>query len=299
MKFLLTADWHLRPDRPRCRLDADWFATQAKAMEFVVDTARARDLTMVILGDVFHVAHAGDRVEIMAAQALKRALRAFIVAGNHDLPYHTYTHIDMCSFGVLRHVCPELGGFFVEPDGNNCVEVDAAPFGLDAPAGCRYAFTHQLVFPDQKSIPFGCEAPTAAELATQFPDAQWIFTGDMHRAFDVTTSTNQRVVNPGCLLRQTADLIDYQPVVAIVDTQAGTVEWIPVPDPDGNVVVDAYLKKEAAKETRVSAFVEAVQSKGAVTLSFRDNLEVKLRGKSQKVREIVTDGLEQCKGGIK
>lgn len=294
MRFLLTADWHLRPDRPRCRLDTDWLDTQRQAIRFIVDLTRERDLALVVLGDVFNVPQAGSAVEVMAMQELKRAPRVCLVAGNHDLRFHNYDNVDQSSFGVLRQYFPEMENTL------GMVTVDSAPFGRDKPTGAKYAFTHQLVFPDRKSMPFGCEAKTAEDIGEQFPDAQWIFTGDMHHSFDTKTDDGrQRIVNPGCILRQTADLLDYQPKVAIVDTDAGTVEWVPVPDNDAQVVTDAYLRTAEVREERVSAFVEAVKSKGAVSLSFRDNLDAKLPGKRPRVQEIVTTLLEQAKGTTK
>ena len=39
MKGIITADLHLRADRPRCRLDEDWMETQRKALETVIKIA--------------------------------------------------------------------------------------------------------------------------------------------------------------------------------------------------------------------------------------------------------------------
>ena len=39
MNVIITADWHLRKDKPRCRLDEDWFGTQKKVIQFIFDKA--------------------------------------------------------------------------------------------------------------------------------------------------------------------------------------------------------------------------------------------------------------------
>ena len=32
MRFICTADWHLRATRPQCRIDEDWILTQKNAL---------------------------------------------------------------------------------------------------------------------------------------------------------------------------------------------------------------------------------------------------------------------------
>lgn len=309
MKFLLTADWHVQGERPRCRRDADWLETQRLAIRFVVDLANERKVPMLILGDIFNTPRVATPVVVMLGDELLRAqVPVRILAGNHDLPYHRYENVSDCSFGILRQYFHELEGR--EP----CLgsdELTAAPFGRDRGQDIAWlAFTHQLVFPDEASRPGPSVGKTAAELADQFPNAGWIFTGDYHHAFDVTVyparlvdggdaepSEQVRVVNPGCLLRQAADMLDYQPKVAIVDTDAGTVEWVPVPDPGEaqgeQVVTDTYLREEGVRDEKVAAFIQAIQTRGAVSLSFKENLMKALDDPTigQGVKDIVLEVL--------
>ena len=37
MKYIVTADWHLRSQKPRCRLDSDWMETQRKALSRIIE----------------------------------------------------------------------------------------------------------------------------------------------------------------------------------------------------------------------------------------------------------------------
>ena len=303
MRFLLTADWHIQGERPRCRRDADWIETQRLAIRFIVDLANSRGIPLVVLGDICNTPRIATPALVMLIAELKRAKSVWISAGNHDLPFHSYENVDDCSFGVLRQYFPEL-----RPDCHPFGEegIGAAPFGLDEDAPGRWArFTHQLVFPDEAARPAPAVGKTAAELADQFPNASWIFTGDYHHAFEVTTYPARlvdggdtdpgdpvRVVNPGCILRHAADMLDYTPKVAIVDTDQDLVEWIAVPDPgeiEGGVVTDAYLREEEARDEKVEAFIESIRTSGAVSLSFRDNLNRKLADTTvpDGVREII------------
>lgn len=303
MRFLLTADWHIQGERPRCRRDADWIETLRLTIRFIVDLANARGISLVVLGDICNTPRIATPALVMLIAELKRAKSVWISAGNHDLPFHSYENVDDCSFGVLRQYFPEL-----RPDCHPFGKegIGAAPFGLDEDAPGRWAqFTHQLVFPNEAARPAPAVGKTAAELADQFPNASWIFIGDYHHAFDVTTYPARlddggdadpgdlvRVVNPGCILRHAADMLDYTPKVAIIDTDQNLVEWVTIPDPgeiEGGVVTDAYLREEEARDEKVEAFIESIRTSGAVSLSFRDNLNRKLTDPAvpEGVREII------------
>lgn len=303
MRFVLTADWHVQGERPRCRRDADWIETQRLAIRFVVDLANTRGIPLVVLGDICNTPRISTPALVMLISELKRARSVWIVAGNHDLPFHSYENVDDCSFGVLRQYFPEL-----RPDSHPFGDegLGAAPFGMDVDAVWAWAqFTHQLVFPDEAARPAPAVGKTAAELADQFPNASWIFTGDYHHAFardalparldgewDGDPGDLVHVVNPGCLLRHAADMMDYQPKVAVIDTDANLIEWVAVPDPgeiEGGVVTDAYLREEEVRDEKVEAFIESIRTSGAVSLSFRDNLNRKLEDPAvpDGVREII------------
>ena len=53
-RFILTADWHLRATRPRCRIDEDWYATQRNAVKQVKNIALEKKCSVAIVGDIFN-----------------------------------------------------------------------------------------------------------------------------------------------------------------------------------------------------------------------------------------------------
>lgn len=275
MKFVLTADWHLRGDRPRCRTDEDWVATQMEHVRFVVDLANAQQAPICIVGDVFNTPRVATKVVNAAIAELRRCkYPVLILAGNHDLPYHSYERFDDCSLGTLAHIFPELGSpAAVELIGQH----NASPFGCDRlNSEESVVFTHQLVFRDDSDRPMADCGKVAQDVLDEFVNAKWIFTGDYHTAFHYTTPDGRHVVNPGCLNRQVADKMDYDCRVAVVDTTAETVVWVSVPD-SAELVQDAYLREAEDTEDRVEAFLELVQARGEVSLSFIDNLEARLQ----------------------
>ena len=271
MKALITADWHLRADRPRCRTDEDWIRTQGEILAAIVEAANTRGCPVCAIGDLFHSPQVPSRILGLALSVVFSVhYGLYVIAGQHDLPYHNWDNVGTASFGILRilqdaehvHHLHDLGR--------------AAHFGQEI-AGPEngIVFVHQLTFPDVKDMPPNVDAMTAAETLDAHPGARWIFTGDYHRAFHYEHN-GRHVVNPGCITRQAADFKDYQPRVCYVDTEVGTVEWIDLPDVSP-VVVDEYLRDEQAREDRITAFVESVRNSGTMSLDFLGNLNAAIQ----------------------
>lgn len=274
MRFALTADWHLRGDRPRCRQDLDWIESQRKMVRFIVNSAKSRECRLMIVGDIFHTPRVSHEVLNMTLFELqKNTYGVWFIAGNHDLPYHNYDLLEQSSVGVLAKFFPEMSSSTIEMGPWN-----ASPFGLDNPDSPEsLVFSHQLVFPNAEARPMGCKdlGRTPEEVLEQFPHADIVCVGDYHHKFVYTAPDGRMVINPGCTIRQVADMKDYKPSFYIVDTEARTIEEILIPD-DYELVSDEYLVVTKEKSLSMSAFVEAVKNKGSVELDFKAKLGAKL-----------------------
>lgn len=280
-RFLHTADWHIVGTSPRCRKDPSWLETQRQMIQFLVATANAHKVPLVACGDIFDKPRVATEVVNMTIRELKEAkFGVFLLPGNHDLPFHDASLIHASSLGTLLETFPQIP----QIDGIQ----DAQPFGRDNPTGARITFTHQLVFRDEKSRPPMAKGLTASELLEQFPDAEWIFTGDHHSAWhyierDVDASDagvrslHRHVVNPGCTIIHAADMIGQAAKCALVDIDAGSVEWIEIPDDPANLS-DGHLRMEEERVSRIESFLEKVQGQGEATiLDFKANLETKMQ----------------------
>lgn len=284
-KFIFTADWHLRGDLPRCRVDEDWIETQRHHIRSVADLSLEHKCPIVIAGDIFHRPRVAYEVTAMAIQELKRAESVYIMAGNHDLPYHSYDNEKQSAYGILKEFFPDL----TETSFSNRI---AFKFGQEEGEGRETVFTHQLTFESEEKRPFPGVGKTAAELLEEFPKATYIFTGDMHRAF-VYESGGRFVVNAGSLNRQVADAKDYTPSVYLVERHTNSFERILVPDAY-ELVTDEYLTDAEERDDRMLAFVAKLTKSEGASLSFRDNLERKLRTPdlSEEVKTIINEIVE-------
>ena len=268
-RFLHTADWHLVGTAPRCRKDPSWLETQRQMLRFLVSTANAHKVPLVACGDIFDKPRVATEVVNMTIRELKEAqFGVFLLPGNHDCPGHAASMLHEASLGTLLETFPQIP----QIDGIQ----DAQPFGLDNPTGAKVAFTHQLVFRDERSKPPMAKGLTASELLDQFPDADWIFTGDYHHSFHWEQG-GRHVVNPGCAIIHAADMIGQVAKCALVDIDAGTVEWIEIPDDPANLS-DSHLRTEEERVSRIESFLEKVQGQGeAKILDFKANLETKMQ----------------------
>lgn len=268
MKFILTADWHLRNTKPRCRLDDDWDKTQIKMLMQIEFIAKKRNCDVYVVGDIFHSNSDTSFKNIQMVQSFAKNLadndlRMYLLAGNHDLPYHSSENIDKSAIGILLQ--SENISLIPVTD-----KVSATNFDIES-QNKEIIFKHVLCFPDDKSIPPNVNAITAKELLGQYDKAKWIFTGDYHHNFHFKAN-GCHVVNSGCLIRQVSDMKDYVCGVYYVDTDNEIVEFIQLKD-DVSMVDDTYILKQNEKEERIEEFITKLTDTQSVSLDFLDNVE--------------------------
>ena len=247
MKFIVTADWHIRATRPRCRVDNDWLETQ---------------------GDLFHSNSDTSFECISMVQKLAYwSGGLYILAGNHDLPYHNSENLDKSAIGVLF----SSENIFKIEDYSD--EFSAGNFDeerLEMP----YMFIHTLTIPQEDKPDFvDCETPES--LLEKYPTAKWIFTGDYHHNFHYEKK-GRHVVNSGCLLRQASDMKNYQCGVYFVDTDENIVEFIPIIDNE-DLIDDSYILQENERNERIESFVDKLKKTKGVSLDFIDNVQNEMK----------------------
>ena len=264
MKMIITADWHIRASKPRCRIesDSDWIETQKQALNQVVNIAKDKNAVLVVVGDIFHSNSDTNFECIQLIQNIAERMKIYVLAGNHDLPYHNSNNISQSAIGVLLksnniYLIKELNADF-----------SASNFDEEDNINAEIVFKHVLTMPESEGAIFNCETPES--LLRQFKNAKWIFTGDYHRNFHFEKD-NRHVINSGCLLRQTSDMNDYQCGVYYVDTDVNDVEFIPIID-DKPLIDDSNIISDCANDSVIN-FVNELKNTKHVSLDFRYNVE--------------------------
>ena len=303
MRYIITADWHLRSTCPRCRLDENWIETQRKALMCIASYAKEYAADVIVIGDIFHSTNETTNEIIGLAQELAITLKEidkklYILAGNHDLPQHNLDNIYRSAFQILlnsRNVY-----HIKEIEMNDCKfkynpeKISAVDFGADENYNAEFVFKHALCFPENAKLPPSDKIVKPSELFALFNNAKYIFTGDYHRQF-VYKKGAKYLLNPGCLIRQAADMIDYAPSVFMIDFSSGKFEYkiCLIPD-DEKMITDEYLEKEEMRNGRIDAFIERIKDNEQVTFDFIENVHnlLKTNKIDAEIKKVILELME-------
>lgn len=285
MKVLITADWHIRGERPLCRLDEDWIDSQRRTIQEIRGIFNKYGCSqMWILGDLFDAPRCStEAVNMLIEELLKFPKDSVkVLCGNHDLKDHNYDNLNMCSIGTIKQLLDDIPD---DVQGNICrLTVSARPFGMDdCESKASVICTHQLTFPDDATRGiFG--GSTAGELLAKWPSADLIFTGDYHHGYVYSelsdNMTLRYVVTPGCINIQKADELDYRPSVVMWDTEADLAHYVFKKfrlDPQRDMCTRDHIDARERKDAMLSEVVETIAGGDDITLDFDSNLEAKVR----------------------
>lgn len=296
MKFIHTGDWHVREDKPRCRLgtEDDWTKFQIDCVMQVLNLAKERNCPIVHTGDLFHRSYVNIYIlHFLWRTILEMNIPIYIMAGNHDLMYHSWENIDKSVFGIFWELTKRgKNGILRE-----ITEIgDYAHFGMEpVKTNSKLLFLHELVFRTEKERPGyikSTKAKTAQELLNEHFQYEMIFLGDNHESF-VYENNNRMVLNPGCLTIQTADMIDYKPSVFYVDTETKKVEQLFIDTGEDCVVTDEYLTKEKDRDERIDSFISAISEAKEVSMDFEGNLRMAMKKDEQLLGKDGIDLIEK------
>ena len=297
-QFILTADLHLRTTRPRCRLDDDWLFTQQNVLAQISKQANDKKVPVVVVGDIFNsnIDVSNELMTIVQTWACACSCGVFMLAGNHDLPYHNVKNLRKSSIGVLlgSRGVGEINDLYFHLD-DSIVEQSANHFGVEQAIDAEIIFEHILCLPEKIKLPDEAEVTYPKDLFEKYKKARYIFTGDYHRFFIASNKGETRyVINPGCVIRQAADLIDYKPHILYINLDEEDISKVvtPIPIDDfGNLVTDEYLQREEERNDRIESFIERVKSSETVSFDFLENVNARIRDKKidKKTKEVVLE----------
>jgi len=264
MRLILTADWHLRSDVPICRKETEieWYGLQSSILQFIANMANKREAKLCIVGDIFHRAKSENKIVNMFLYSAFAKEGIYAIAGNHDLPEHSWNNMTDSSFGSLLlseriKLLEEIG------TANN--------FNQPFRGKGDILFTHQLILDDPAKLSKIKGAKTPQQMLDEFPAAKLICTGDGHGTI-VYEKKGRLLINPGSITRQTSDQKDFKPCIFYIDTDDfSTLERIDLPDT--GEISDTHRKAIAEKEERISAFVEKIASSKNITMDFEHNVK--------------------------
>jgi DNA repair exonuclease SbcCD nuclease subunit len=214
---ILCADLHLRDTRPICRTD-NYLTAQENKIKFIYELRKKHNnCFLFIAGDIFHKAQSSQYLESLVLQYLNKS---DVIPGNHDLLNHNINQLYHSSFGVIsnsmyKHSNIKLGDYktlmcgFRTKGGNKII-----------------GMIHQYVYKD-KPLHENIKSTKAKKLLKE-NDFDLIVTGDNHETF-VEEYQGRILVNPGSMMRMTADQINHKPCVFLYYADENKVEPVYFP----------------------------------------------------------------------
>jgi DNA repair exonuclease SbcCD nuclease subunit len=289
MKFICTADWHIRLENPKYRKDK-YFETQLRKLEWLVAKANEEEAMLLIAGDLFDSPKAGYTVSNAVGTILKKLnIPAVACFGNHDTTFHSQNLSNTPYGNLLVHNVIREGLILSD------VEIHPVGWESEAPKPTKGKLNillgHVSVF--EKEVPFWCSDGIAAKQVEKiYPGFHYYVFGDIHIPF-----VTNKIINPGSLTRATAGQIDFEPRIYLLDTDKDTIESILIPMESSSTVFNLEQRElDALKDVKsLNTFIDTIKYSGDKP-KFRNVLDevVKQASVSKEVIEIINQVMEEA-----
>lgn len=276
--LILTADWHLRATTPVCRIDDDFQQSMWEKVLFVGGLALEYRCPIYHAGDLFDnwlVPHwlVSKTIEMLPPDF-------YTVFGNHELPQHSLQNKEksaLWSLVVGGHV-KTLPGHYGEKN----------PVGTIV-KGRKVLMMHIYNYVGKEPWP-GCTHPKAHMLLDKYKNHDLIITGDNHQSF-VYPFKGRLLVNPGSLMRQDADQINFRPCVWLWYADTNTVVPVTVPHKKG-VVTREHIEVKNENEEVLAAYISRMNMNWELSANFDVNINKYLN--TNRVRKQVEEIVLKC-----
>lgn len=238
---IVCSDVHFSINAPPCRRgEPSWLAAQERVWAQVVALAELhRDARVLIAGDIFDRWDAPPELLNCVIHWFKNTpTDIYAIPGQHDLPQHNYGERRRSAYGtlieadIIKNIHPENPISYTA--GPVEVSVTGVPWGYDLAAakrprrpgwGPRIALVHKYIWAGVCKHPGARQADHLRSVFEAAGGYDVVAFGDNHlrffRATEVAGRT-QSIINCGAMQRRTADQIDYDPHVYLIDA-AGAV----------------------------------------------------------------------------
>jgi DNA repair exonuclease SbcCD nuclease subunit len=284
---ILCSDIHLREDIPVCRTD-DYWSAQWRKMDFISGLQKKWNIPVLCGGDVFH--HWKISPYLITETMKHLPAKFYSCMGQHDLPQHLISLAYKSGFATLV----ESENIKLFPEWNFNVQIchyGQEPIKMDGRTK-NILIWHKLAFKGAPPYPGAPHSGQSSDILRKHPDVDLFLMGDNHQTF-TSTYGNQLLVNPGSMMRMTADQIDHKPCVFLWYAQDNTVEQVFLPIEQG-VVSREHIDKVEQRDGRIEAFISRLDKEYEVGMSFEQNLEVFLAENNVRdsVKQIIYQAIE-------
>jgi len=224
---LVCADIHLSPSPPAARIEEpDWLKAMETQMLWLFDTARKHEVPIVIAGDLFDKAIGDSRFISFVIELFSNCtVPVYVVAGNHDLPYHSYANVNESAYGILMATRSirdiESTACYVHSSGRTITlhgfywnREDIPPF---APTHINVAVIHKFIY-DAATSYVGADPEAMCENQVRnIPHVyDFLIYGDNHTPFTKTTPAGSTLINCGSFFRRSQNDRNLKPAAYLL-----------------------------------------------------------------------------------
>lgn len=260
--LILTADWHLRETTPVCRTD-NYQKAQWRKVDEIVKIQQEEECAVVHTGDLFD--HWKPSPALLSKTMLHLPDKFYTVYGNHDLPQHNLNLLHKSGIYTL-----EVAQKLTVLEGTHWNQIPEKASLIHMETGKKILAWH--VFTYSTILPWpGCKAPKAAKLLLLFPQFDLIITGDNHKTF-VEEYKGHYLVNPGSLMRMSADQEKHQPCVFLWYAKENKIIKKVLTYENGVITRD-HLEQKKLRDQRIDSFISKLDSTWETAMSFEENLK--------------------------
>jgi len=294
-KYIATADLHGRKNKPEYRTDIDYFETFLDKLRWIIETANKEKARLLIAGDIYDSSLCGSDVNNKVLECLQKAIHLpYVVAGQHDLLYHTDLHKTPLYNLELAEAVHILSGVYNEFTGVSFEEeIPEIPN--------EFLIIHKCITPGVPPF-FLSDAIAAKTFIRKHRRFKYIISGDYHPSH-YTKLGSTHLINCGTIMRNKKDMVDHIPKVWLIDTIEDTVTPLVVPHKPFDEVFDleaiAYSKEHGIEintdriQQLVNTEVTSIELHAIVWMVYKQFKE-KHGDKTPKV-PLVQEVLDSCK----
>jgi DNA repair exonuclease SbcCD nuclease subunit len=291
MRIVAIGDVHLCEKPPVCRKDNDFMATQLDKLRQIGTVAKEKDAILVIAGDLYDKWDIGFEL-IHNVNEILKGVSVWLVAGNHDLPYHSMDKYKSSPL-VLTKGC-------LLKDLDSRAEIAAYSYGeVIKPSSCNVLVQHRMVYLTDPVHGYDANTYDVKWLFNQpeYKDVNVVITGDNHKAFEYWRDDRHVWVNTGSIVRTSVTERDYEPSCWFIDTDNITVERIKL-----KVNTEAVDRTEMyiaqTKDTFVSEFAAQLKQQVTFQLDFKKSVDLLLVDKPKELVTAVNAAIVETEGAL-
>lgn len=281
--LILTGDWHIRDDTPVARTDNFW-QTQIELLKWLKWLQKEKQCPIIHSGDLFD--HWKPSPMLLAMLLEHIPDQFYTIYGNHDLPQHNTDLAYKCGINVL-----EKAGKLKVLSGTHWGK---KPKKATLKVGRKQILVyHVMTFLGECPWP-GCTDLSAKRLIKRLTDYSLVLTGHNHKTFQVQFK-DTILYNPGSIMRQTADQIDFKPSVGLYNATESTIEKLFIPESLVGMISREHLQENQEKVARYEAFLDKAKLIHNPGHSFRENMAVyfSLNKIKEPVKKLILESMEE------